>query len=101
MYSKELEDEGPYLEHTPFGERAYDFVEQTRSPGTQLDLLDTSGCMMLEGEGKEKGERLYVKERMDGDGEKACSTYVDSNCIESSAGDDEGVLTGQINEGAN
>lgn len=101
MHSMEFEDEGPSLEHTPFGESSYDFVEQARSAGARLDQLVTPGSMVLGGEGKGNGEELYVNDRMDGDGEKACSIDVDSNCFKSSDGDNEGVRTRQVNKGAN
>lgn len=94
MHSTEFGDEGSSLEHTPFDERAYDFVEETRSTKAQPDLLSTSGSTMPKGEDKGNEEELYVNERMDGDGEKSLITD------ESSDGDNEGMRTRQINEGA-
>ena len=56
---------------------------------------------MSEGEDKGNGDGLSVNESVSMSEEQAVSAAVDSSFSESSAGDDEGVLTGRINEGAN
>ena len=94
MHSTGLKDERPPLDHTPFD-------MGVRSTGAQPDLLCTSERTMSEGKGKENGEDLSVNESVSMSEEQAASAAVDSSFIESSVGDDEGVLTGQINEGAN